>query len=391
VETTRGLPPFSLLGGPLHRLGVRVGLVRGGTNTVALGAVLGVALWSVLLLLACIGGDVDKFISLSVIGGHVRLLVAIPLFFVCETVLDPRMRALAAGVVRAGVVPTNAVPALAAQIARTVRWKDAWLSEAVCLLVAVLWSVFASSMHLHGATAAPDPSRLAAGATLAGMWYWAVCLTIFRFLMLRWVWRLGLWCHFLWRMSRLQLNLVPTHPDGAAGLGYLEAVHAHFAPLVVAISAIQAASIAEEFAAGDISFQGIYPGLGLLLAVQAVLVLGPLFVFTPKLWRARLEGLERYMEFASHYVNAFEAKWAGQGTSPSPSEAEPLLGTPDLQSLADLGTGVNRVQDMRWVPFSRRLVATTAIAALVPVLPLILFKYPLIELAQKFFANLVGL
>jgi hypothetical protein len=116
-------------------------------------------------------------------------------------------------------------------------------------------------------------------------------------------------------------------------------------------------------------------------------VLGPLLIFSPKLWRARLDGLERYNELASHYVNAFDKKWL-RGV---PTPTEPLLGTPDLQSLADLGTGVSRIQEMRWVPCTTRLLTITLIATLLPVLPLILFKYPLGELGQKFLDNLMGL
>jgi hypothetical protein len=83
---------FSLLGGPLHRLGRRVGLVRGGTNTVALGLALGLVLWTVLVALAFFEGVSQQLFSLSVIGGHVRLLVVIPLFFICESVLEKTMK-----------------------------------------------------------------------------------------------------------------------------------------------------------------------------------------------------------------------------------------------------------------------------------------------------------
>src|ERR1022692_4946351 len=83
---------FSLLGGPLHRLGRRVGLVR-GTNTVALGLALGVGASVILVLLAIVGGVTENVFSLSVIGAHVRLLLVIPLFFICESLLDPRAAA----------------------------------------------------------------------------------------------------------------------------------------------------------------------------------------------------------------------------------------------------------------------------------------------------------
>lgn len=205
--------------------------------------------------------------------------------------------------------------------------------------------------------------------------------------MLRWIWRLGLWSHFLWRMAKLELHLVPTHPDGAAGLEYLEIVHAHFTPLVLAISAIQCASLAEELSTGATTFEAIYPALALVLVVDAVLFLGPLFIVTPKLWACRVKGLSDYMEFAESYVSDFDRKWLGRDVV----SGESPLGTQDLQSLADLSNSVNVVRNMRVVPVSLRLLADLAIAAALPVLPLLLFKYPLAELTQRFFARLTGL
>jgi len=67
------------------------------------------------------------------------------------------------------------------------------------------------------------------------------------------------------------------------------------------------------------------------------------------------------------------------------------LGTPDLQSLADLSNSVSIVRNMRLVPVSLRMLTELAIAALVPILPLLLLKYPVAELAEKFFAKLSGL
>ena len=94
MEERGRLEKFSLLGGPLHRLGRRLGLVRGETNTVALGLALGLLSWSILLALASIGGVSDRLFSLSAIALDVRLLVVIPLFFLCESSLDPRFEGL---------------------------------------------------------------------------------------------------------------------------------------------------------------------------------------------------------------------------------------------------------------------------------------------------------
>jgi hypothetical protein len=337
--------------------------------------------------LAFFEGVSQQLFSLSVIGGHVRLLVVIPLFFICESVLDPRLTEFVRMIVRSGVVPPNALPALESEIARTGRWKDSWLPEAVCLLAAVLLSLIGPQLQLSGTTAVHDPSRTMAELTLAGQWYWIVCLTLFRFLLFRWLWRFGLWCYFLWRVARLPLNLVPTHPDYAAGLGYLEVVQTHFTPLILAISALQSASFAEEITQGTMAFEAIYPALALILLLDAVLFLGPLFIFAPKLWGCRIKALSNYMEFASSYVSGFDRKWLGVDDQ----LREPVLGTPDLQSLADLGNSIDIVRNMRWVPMSLRLVKDIVLAALLPMVPLLLLKYPVAELAEKFFTRLTGL
>ena len=113
---------FSLLGGPLYRMGSRLGLVP-DDNSVALGICIGLLLWVVLIALALIGGVGGNIFSLALIGAHVRLLVVIPLMFVSETVLNPRMAAFARGIERRGIVPEDQVPALHAIVARVSRWK----------------------------------------------------------------------------------------------------------------------------------------------------------------------------------------------------------------------------------------------------------------------------
>jgi hypothetical protein len=188
-------------------------------------------------------------------------------------------------------------------------------------------------------------------------------------------------------VSRLDLRLVPTHPDRAGGLGYLELVHTEFIPLVLAISAAQSASLAHDIASGRLTFDSIYPGVAFVLLTDAVLFLGPLFIFSRKLWVCRVKGLSDYGAFAERYVNEFDRKWLGA----DPAPGEPLLGTSDIQSLADLSNSVSIVRDMRLVPISPGILTYLAVAALLPLLPLVLFKYPLSDLLAKFFDRLSGL
>jgi len=373
---------FSLLGGPFHQLGRRLGLVR-GTNTVLFGLTIGVGLWLVVLALAFIGGVTGQIFTLKLIGGHARLLVVIPLFFICESWVIPRMTAFVRTIAQWGIVPPGALPALDSEVARISRWKDAWWPEAVCLLAAVALMVKGSSLQTLGESGIYNPKL----TSLDALVYFQVGLTVFRFLVFRWLWKLALWGWFLWRVSRLDLHLIPGHPDRDGGLGSLEGVHERFMPLVAAISVLECTAIVEAISMGTFAVTDMYPWLALVLLLDAALFLGPLLVFTDKLWACRTKGTGVYSSLAARYVTEFEAKWTSGG---SPAD-EQLLGTLDLQSLADLANSMRVVSTMRWVTIGPRLLTLLGLAALVPFLPLMLFQYPLAELAQKLIKHLVGL
>jgi hypothetical protein len=384
VRDPAGSPTFSLLGGPLYQLGSRLGLVR-GHNTVKLGLVLGIVTWVVLVSLALLDGVGAELFSIKVVGGHVRLLVLIPLIFVCESSLDPRMASFVDWTLRARVVATGSRPDLEALIARIGRWKDSWVLEVLILAAAVLTHLLAGQTGGMGLSWAPDAEHALAPHGLAAWWWWHACLPLTRFLLLRWLVRLALWSYFLWRVSRMELNLLPHHYDEAGGLGGLETVHRYYLPIILAFGAVVSASFAEEIAAGTMATGKIYIVLLTMLIIVSALFLGPLLVFSPKLEAARLAGRRAYRNFAARYVQDFDHKWLGR-TLPD----EPLLGTADIQSLADLEKSAEVVRRMRLVPFSPRIMRTYAMGVLLPFLPLLLFKYPVTELAAILVKRLFG-
>jgi hypothetical protein len=119
----------------------------------------------------------------------------------------------------------------------------------------------------------------------------------------------------------------------------------------------------------------------------AVILLAPLLVFAPRLLEAKLRGLREYWELAQRYVSGFDAKWI-RG---EPRATEDLLGTPDLQALADLGDSLEVVRGMRIVPFGLSLVSAFAVASLVPMAPLLLLQFPLAELLTWLVRAIAGI
>ena len=378
---------LSLFGGPLYRLGCRIGLIRNETNSLALGLVLGVGLWTVLLALTLIEGSQDRVLSIAQISGHVRLLVVIPLFFTAEALLADRPAHFIRTIIESQVVARSDIPALEVDVARVNQLKDAWQPEAVCLILAALSPLLAQHLNLPGASTAFPHEHTNAEGSLTAFWYWAVCMTVFRFLLLRWLWRLALWMHLLWRISRLRLQFIPTHPDGSGGIGYLEVLQAQYAPLVMGVSAVFAAALAEEIAVGTRPFESIYSSFLLILLADALLFIAPLTMFAPRLYASRERGIVEYTVYAARYLRDFEGKWIRPAIDPA---AAPLAAA-DVQSLADMINVINGVRRMSLVPAGPSLLLTLGIAALLPFLPLSLLKYPVDELAARLVQTLLAL
>jgi hypothetical protein len=164
-------------------------------------------------------------------------------------------------------------------------------------------------------------------------------------------------------------------------------VQEHFTPLIIAISAFYSASFAENILSGTMAFENLYLLTPMVLILVMVLFIGPLLIFSRKLWACRVTGWAEYMGMASHYVSAFDHKWVRDKTATGESQ----LGTSDLQSLADLTNSVRVVRDMRWIIADQRLGMVLASSAILPLLPLVFLKYPVNQLAIWLFQTLTGL
>ena len=374
---------FSLLGGPFHRLGIHLGLVR-GRNTIRLGVATGAFLWIALVALAIVSGVAAEVFSLSRIGGHVRLLFVIPFFFFAESLVDPRQATFVELLFKSGVVAGDARDRFERDLTRIMRWTNSWTLEVLCAAVAIGVSFFASQI-IAGSTASFDASNLGQMG-LGGWWYYFVCLPVFRFLLMRVLVRVVLWAYVIWRLSLLDLKLLATHPDSAAGLGYLEVVLSHYHPLFTAISALQAGALAEDMVNGTATIDAMLPTIALTLAIDVMLFIAPLLLVLRKLWRCQVKALDEYMNLASTYVVGFDQKWLRS----KPTD-ESFLGTSDLQSLADLNNSMLVVRKMRLMPISIPILLGLAWAAVVPMLPLLLFEYPIAELATQFLSRVNGL
>jgi hypothetical protein len=372
---------FSLvLGGPLYQLFRRAHL-SGDTLQLLRRRILVISAvaWLPLLVLSALAGGGEGIPFLYDIEAQVRFLVVLPILIAAELIVHKRLRPVIRQFIERRLVAPEDLPKFQHAIDTTLRLRNSMVAEVVLLVVVYtvgLW-VWRTQIALDTATWYALPRGEGTQLTLAGYWYLFVSLPIFQFILARWYVRFGLWFWFLWQVSRLELRLIPIHPDRTAGLSFLGRSTNAFVPVLVAHGAMLAGLLASQiFYAGQdlMAFQVIIAGF---VAFLLVVMFSPLTVFAPQLWRAKRRGLGEFGGLASRYVREFEQKWV-HGGAPA---GEQLIGSADLQSLADLGNSYAVVQEMRFVPFGWKDAARLAAAVAVPLLPLTLTIFSLEELA----------
>ncbi|MGK6310748.1 hypothetical protein [Variovorax sp. DT-64] len=379
---------FSLIvGGPLFELCRRTRLTTDALGLLHRRVIATTLLaWVPLLLLSIAEGSAwgDKVTLPFVLDVemHVRLLLALPLLIVGEVVVHRRMRSVVRHFLERGLIPDAARSQFDAAIASAMRLRNSVAAEA--LLVALVYGV--GVLFVWRTQVALDVDSWYGVAvdgsfrpSVAGWWLGLVSLPLFQFLLARWYFRLFIWARFLWQVSRIELRLLPMHPDGCGGLGFLGLVRLAFAPLLLAQGAMLAGMIAERIFFAGAELPEFKVELAGMVGVMVFVILGPLLVFSRQLEAAERTGMREYGTLAQRYAREFDQKWLRGGAQAD----EPLLGSADIQSLADLGNSFEVVKSMRWAPFTWHTVLQLAVTTLLPVLPLTLTMFSLQELLDR--------
>jgi hypothetical protein len=378
-------PDFSLvLGGPLYQIFRRAHLTGPALELLRRRVVFFVLLcWVPLAILSLVEGHLlggAKFSFVRDIETQVRFLISLPALILAEITVHQRLRSVVKSFIEREVVSSEELPKFYGVIDSTMRMRNSVIAETVLLVVVCTggnW-IWRSEVALGVASWYASPQGGQMHLTGAGSWFAFVSVPVFQFILLRWYMRMLIWFLFLLRVSLMRLNLLPAHPDRAGGIGFVGKSSFAFTPLLFAQGALLAGQIASRiFYNGQslLSFKMTIVGfVGFFVAA----VLAPLLLFMPKLARAKREGLAEYGALASEYVKEFNQKWLRRKAND-----EQLLGTGDIQSLADLGNSFAVVREMRPVPFATDDVVRLLVATVIPLVPLLLTIMPLEQLVTQ--------
>jgi hypothetical protein len=306
------------------------------------------------------------------LAAHTRFLLAVPLLVLADIPVGARLREVVRHFLAAHLVRDEDLEKFEAILADTLRFRDARVAEMTVLILAYVATYNAVSgfaAQRTGTWFLPNPGH---GLTMVGYWYAFVALPIFQFLIFRWVYRIVVWSRFLWKVSRLQLFLTPTHPDAAGGLAFVGKGLIPFGVILFALSAVVSSAIASRILFGGGKLEDYQWSYVALFVVGLIVFAGPMLIFVPKLLALKQRGLMEYGTLGSRYTQEFHRKWV----EPTEQTPEQVLGSEDIQSLADLGTSFEIVHKMRIVPVEPSDFIAMVLPGLIPALPLILTVMP---------------
>ena len=331
--------------------------------------------WLPLAILAAISGvavgSTLRETFLVDFAAYGQFWIGIPVLLAAEPHIDSRTRHAIDQLIRSGLLDERAVAGFLRSADGIAKASRRLLPDLILLGLAYLstwlWlgeelSTPIASWHalLHGAHRVLTP---------AGWWVGLVSVPLWNFVLFRWVWKVVLWFWVLWRVSRSNLRLVPTHPDLAGGIGFLGDIQAVFGFGVFAVGSAVASTIGykivvEHARIETFAFAG--PALSFIVIAPLTFV-APLLFFTSKLYLAREAGLIHYGLAACKHGRHFQSSWI----NPSAYADEQFVDNKDLQALGSIAIAFDLVHRMRIIPVQMRTLLRLFAAAAGPMLPLV--------------------
>jgi hypothetical protein len=369
-------------GGPPLRLEKSLGLIKPNERRSVQRAVLVVLIvWAPLFIISAIESLALGENRLGSLIGDLtvvsRYLIVAPLFILAEEFTIFRIGQIARHFADAGIVTARDRPRFDAIIADSRRLLNSASVELVVVILAylaiiVLTYTFPTEDIPFWHKASGD----GAGYSWAGWWHALVSVPIALVLLLGWLWRILIWGLFLFRVSRLDLQLVPAHPDLAGGLQFVGLSLRAFLLLSFAISTSAAGGVAQRVLYTGTSFFSFIYVIVAVVILSLVLFVGPLLVFGGTLVEARRRGILHYGGLAEAVGRQLERKWLDDRKNVD----EGALDVQHFSATTDLYQVVSNVYQMKPFPIATQDLIALIVVTLLPFLPALLFEIPLNEI-----------
>jgi hypothetical protein len=367
-------------GGPFYRAQEAIHLVDANRWNLGRRITIAIAVcWVPLVLITLLLNPHATKGLLSDYPVNVRMLIAIPVLLGGQLLMENVFRKIVLHIGEAGLLTSSGAERLDRTLVTLIRLRDSAIPEAVIVLLIVIhvmtmvrgqlaialpWSVIESGVSAH--------------ITPAGWYYCIVSQLFYQFLLFVSIWKWALWTGFLFRLSRLDLQIVPTHPDKHGGLGFLGMSPTALIPTTFVAAAAIGANWREQILRhGSHLINFKFPAI-ILLAIMLIVAFGPLLLFVPVLGKLRRQGILQYGLLGQIHSTEFHKKWIEHREG---HEAE-LLTAPEISSLIDFSGSFENVEGLQPFPLDKGAFVGFILAIAVPMLPAVLAEIPFVEVLK---------
>ena len=302
-----------------------------------------------------------------------RMLIAVPVLLLGQVVMESRFRMIVQHLRAAGLLEQKGMAELDSIINRLLHWRDSIWPELVLILAVYANLSIAFSPHIHESRPWALAGEGVAHLLPAGWYYVFVSQLVYQFLVALSFWKWLLWCYFLFRLSRLNLRLVPTHPDRHGGIGFLGLSPMGIAPVMFAAAVAIGSNWRHQILAQGAHLASFKLEGAALLFIVLLIAIGPLVFFVPTLAKVRRQGLLDYGTLGQLHSTYFHVKWILNRTG----HEEEFLSAPEVSTLTDYGSSYESIGKMQPFPVDKGAFISLALAVALPMLPVVLAEVPL--------------
>jgi hypothetical protein len=352
-----------------------------GLGTVRRALFLGLATWLPIMAWAITAGRLTGAEAgeplLQHYGVHVRCLLAIPLLVLAEATFDGTIRRIAAMLATSGAVGAEQKAGFDEANRSLVRLRDASVPWVLVLGAALAWTLVDHPTVQDDSMAWATSGDGAMG--FGGTWFAYVVRPVFLALVMAWLWRMLLVAYWMFRIGRLGLSLVPSHPDRAGGIAFVEKLPGAFAMVTFALSAVIASRWAHEVVHHEVAIRSFMQPAAAFAILWTLLALLPLLSLAPALAVARARAIPAYAALVGAQGRLVHQRWI----LGKPIAEDGILDAPGIGPVADAAVLYESVKRMSPIPIGKGSIVQILLPMALPMIVVAALRIPLKDLLGK--------
>ena len=319
---------------------------------------------------------------------YVRALIVIPLLVMADNIIEPMLVKIVNYFTTSGIVPGHEQEHLKDAVERTAyllnaKWIQGMLILLVILISWILQTDYVDMWTQRGVTSwVLQLENGEVDETAAGLWFLLVASPLVSFLLYRWIWRFLAWSMFLYRVSRLKLELYASHTDLSGGLAIVGGGQALFGIVFLIMASLISSELASNVLYEGDNLADLNFLVLVFIVISVIVITAPLLFFTDQLFNLKRNALAEYGALQQQISRDFHHHWIRK-------KAKDLVNSMQPSAMADYSAVYEVISSVRIVPLSPRAIIVLAVVLLVPFLPLILLEHSIMDVLQMIGGSLL--